>query len=129
MQQQADQIVNGWMSALREDRKGIFQADLLRSIVFVLLAAGLCWFYFRGKIKPAVLLSGLLILSSFDLMAEGRKYLNEDSYTEPENIEATFSPTDADKRLMQIRKKISGYWILPVEIRFRIHGHHIFTIQ
>ena len=43
MQQQATQIVNGWMSALHDDRKSIFQADLLRSILFVVLAAGLCW--------------------------------------------------------------------------------------
>ncbi|HEY4936016.1 MAG TPA: YfhO family protein, partial [Puia sp.] len=99
MQQQANQVVSGWMSALHEDRKGIFQSDLIRSSIFVLLAAGLCWFYFRGKIKSTVLLSGLLILSSFDLMAEGRKYLNEDSYTEPENIEASFAMTDADNRI------------------------------
>jgi Na+/H+ antiporter NhaC len=77
MEQQAGQVVNGWISALREDRKGIFQADLLRSIVFVLLAAGLCWFFYRGRIKPIVLISGLLVLSSFDLFSEDRKYLNK----------------------------------------------------
>jgi len=99
IEQQANQVVTGWMSALREDRKGIFQEDLIRSIVFVLLAAGLCWFYFRGKIKPVILLSGLLVLSSFDLMMEGRKYLNEDSYTEAENGDAEFVMTDADKMI------------------------------
>ncbi len=99
MQQQANQVVNGWMSALREDRKGIFEADLLRSIIFVLLAAGLCWFYFQGKIKSVVLISGLLVLSSFDLLAEGKKYLSEDNYMEPENIEAYFAPTDADNQI------------------------------
>ncbi len=99
MQQQANQMVSGWISALHEDRKGIFQADLIRSTVLILLASGLCWFYFKGKIKSTILLSGLLVLSSFDLMAEGRKYLNEDSYTEPENIDATFALTDADNQI------------------------------
>jgi Bacterial membrane protein YfhO len=97
--QQASQTVNGWMSALHEDRKGIFEADLLRSIVLVFLSAGLCWFYFRGKMKPVVLLSALLLLSSFDLIAEGRKYLDEDGYTEPENIEASFAMTTADTQI------------------------------
>ncbi len=97
MQQQANQVVNGWMSALQEDRRGIFEADLFRSIVLVLLASGLCWFYFKGKIKSPVLISALLVLSSFDLMLEGKKYLNEDSYTEPENIEAGFTPSNADE--------------------------------
>jgi hypothetical protein len=99
MQQQAAQTVNGWMTGLHDDRKGIFQADLLRSVLFVVLAAALCWFYFKGKIKPVVLLSGLLVLSSFDLLAEGNKYLSEDSYTEPETIEAAFTMSDADKRI------------------------------
>ncbi len=99
MEQQAAQMVNGWISAIHEDRKGIFQADLIRSFVLVILAAGLCWFYFRGKIKPVVLMSGLLLLSSFDLLAEGRKYLNEDSYTEAENIDAAFAPSEADQMI------------------------------
>ena len=99
IQQQANQIVNGWMMALHQDRKEIFQSDLIRSIIFVLLAGGLCWFYFRGKITPIVLLSGLLVLSSYDLMAEGKKYLSDDKYTEPENIEAYFTMTPADTRI------------------------------
>ena len=99
MQQQATQIVNGWMSALHDDRKSIFQADLVRSILFVVLAAGLCWFYFRGKLKPVVFLSGLLILSSFDILTEGKKYLGEESYVEPETLEAAFTMTDADRQI------------------------------
>jgi hypothetical protein len=96
IQRQANQIVNGWMSGLHEDRKGIFQSDLIRSTIFLLLAAGLCWFYLRGKIQSVVLLSGLLILSSYDLMAEGKKYLSEESYTEAENIESYFTMSPAD---------------------------------
>ena len=99
MQQQATQTVNTWMSALHEDRKSIFEKDLLRSIIFVVLAAGLCWFYFKGKYKPVILLSGLLVLSSFDILTEGNKYLSEETYTEPETIEAAFTMSDADKRI------------------------------
>ncbi|MDP4212831.1 MAG: YfhO family protein [Bacteroidota bacterium] len=99
MQQQAGQIVNGMMSGLQEDRKGIFEADLIRSIIFVLLAAGLIWFYLSNKIKPSVLLAGLLVISSYDLMAEGKKYLNDDTYVEPENIEESFSMSDADQKI------------------------------
>jgi len=99
MEQQATQMVNGWISALHEDRRGIFQADLIRSLVLVILAATLCWFYFRGKIKPVILMSGLLFLSSFDLLAEGKKYLNEEGYTEPENIDASFTPSEADQMI------------------------------
>lgn len=99
MQQQANQIVNGMMAGLQEDRKGIFGSDLMRTTILVLLAAGLTWFYLRNKIKPQYLLAGLLLLSSYDLLAEAKKYLNEDTYVEPENIEASFSMSDADKKI------------------------------
>ncbi|MFI5192452.1 MAG: YfhO family protein [Chitinophagales bacterium] len=99
MQQQAGQIVSGMMSGLQQDRKGIFEADLIRSTLLVLLAAGLIWFYLRNKIKPVVLLSCLLVISSFDLLAEGKKYLNDDTYVDPESIEESFSLSDADKKI------------------------------
>jgi len=99
MQQQAGQIVNGMMAGLQEDRKGIFGSDLLRSFIFVLLAGGIIWSYLKGKIKASYLFAGLLVLSSYDLLAEAKKYLNEDTYVEPENIEASFSMSDADKKI------------------------------
>jgi Bacterial membrane protein YfhO len=99
MQQQANQVVSGWISALHEDRRGIFQADLIRTVIFVFLAAGLCWFYFRGKIKPVVLMSALLVLSSFDLLAEGKKYLSDENYLDAENNDSYFAPSDADNKI------------------------------
>jgi hypothetical protein len=99
MQQQAGQIVNEMMVGLQEDRKGIFGSDLLRSFIFVLLGGGIIWFYLKDKIKASYLFAGLLVLSSYDLLAEAKKYLNEDTYVEPENIEASFSMSDADKKI------------------------------
>ncbi len=99
MQQQAGQVVSGMMSGLQQDRKGIFESDLIRSTLFVLFAAGLIWFYLLNKIKPVVLLTCLLVISSFDLLAEGKKYLNDDTYVDPESIEESFSLSDADKKI------------------------------
>jgi hypothetical protein len=99
MQQQASQIINGVVAGLQDDRKAVFEADLIRSILLVLLSAGFIWFYLRNKIKPVVLLAGLLVLSSYDLLAEGKKYLNDDTYVEPETMEGSFSMSDADKKI------------------------------
>jgi hypothetical protein len=100
MNQQAGQIVNGLMAGLLEDRKSIAGSDLLRSIVLLVLAAGLAGLYIRNRIKPTVLLAGLLLLSSYDLLAEGKKYLNEDTYVDPENIEESFRMSEADKQIL-----------------------------
>ncbi len=99
MQQQMNPVLNGLMTGLQEDRKAIFSADLLRSVVLVLLATGFCWFYIRGKIRPVVLMAGLLVLSSFDLLAESYKYLNEDNYIEAAAVEEEFSPSSADEKI------------------------------
>src|SRR5450432_26653 len=105
IQQQASQAVVSWLPSLREDRQAIFQSDLLRSILFVVVAAILCWFYFKEKIKPIILLSCLLVLSSFDILTEGNKYLSELSYTEPETIDAAFTMSDADKTIKSDTEK------------------------
>ena len=130
MQQQANQVVNGWMSALREDRKGIFQADLLRSFVFVLLAGGLCWFYFRGKIKAVVLLSGLLVLEfTYDLAGRRQKISERRQlYRSRNNSEVSFTPSDADNQINADPEKNFEYWILQAKTRFSLHGLLIFII-
>jgi hypothetical protein len=99
MRQQASQVVSGWMTGLQDDRKGVFEADLFRSLIFVLLSAGICWLFLKNKIKPVVLMAALLVISSYDLFAEGKIYLSDDNYTEPENVEAEFSPSDADTKI------------------------------
>jgi hypothetical protein len=99
MQQQASQIVNGMMSGLQSDRKSIFGSDLMRSLIFVLLGAGILWAYLKNKIKASYLFAGLLVLSAYDLLAQDKKYLNEDSYVDPDYIENSFSLSDADKKI------------------------------
>ncbi|HVY74220.1 MAG TPA: YfhO family protein [Puia sp.] len=100
MTQQANQIVSGMMAGLQDDRKSIFATDLFRSVLLLVLAAGLVWAYLKNKIKPVVLTVGLLVLSSYDLFTEGKKYLNEDVYVDPETIEDSFSQSDADKQIL-----------------------------
>jgi Bacterial membrane protein YfhO len=99
IQQKAMQTVSAWLPALREDRQGVFQADLLRSFIFLVLSAGLCWFYLRGNLKPVVLVSGLLLLCSYDLMSEGKKYLSDDSYADTGNVDDSFVMSDADRQI------------------------------
>jgi hypothetical protein len=105
MQQKAMQTVSAWLPALHEDRQGVFQADLLRSVIFLVLSGGLCWFYLRGNIKPMVLVAGLLVLCSYDLMSEGKKYLSDDSYADTGNVDDSFVMSDADIQINADKEK------------------------
>jgi Bacterial membrane protein YfhO len=96
MQQQATTVVSGLMKGLESDRQSIFGGDLIRTILIFLLVAALLGLYLKGKIKPLVLIVGVLVVSAYDLLAEGRLYLNEESFVEPGDYEATFNPSPAD---------------------------------
>ncbi|MBK7345380.1 MAG: hypothetical protein IPI98_00220 [Chitinophagaceae bacterium] len=49
MQQQAQSMAKDLMTALREDRKSETGSDLFRSIIFMVLAAGVLWFALKNK--------------------------------------------------------------------------------
>jgi Bacterial membrane protein YfhO len=101
IQQQANEAASAIVKGLQSDRKAIFEADFLRSFLFVALAVLLTGLYLKDKIKPVILLAGLLILSSYDLLAEGRKYLNDDKFGDAADIESSFAPTPADQLIQR----------------------------
>jgi len=79
-QQQATELASSLMSGLRADRQSIFGSDLLRTFILIALGMALIALYLKGKYKQQmILLGGLLVLSSFDLLAVGRRYFNEES--------------------------------------------------
>jgi hypothetical protein len=96
MQQQADDFGNSLLKPLRADRQSLFGADLVRSVLLIIVAALLTGLYLKGKCKPALFVGGLLLLSSYDLLDVGRRYLSDDSYVEAADFEASFPPSAAD---------------------------------
>lgn len=96
MQQQAADFAQSIISALRDDRKSLFGGDLFRSILLVLLAATLMYFYRKGKLNQTILLVGLLVASSIDIVGVGTRYLGHRNFVEKEEFEANFTPNPAD---------------------------------
>lgn len=100
MQQQADEFARSIMKGLESDRQHLFGKDLLRSFFFILLAAGAIYLFIKQRIKPVVALAALVLFSSIDLLAVGKRYLNNDSFVEPTDFESSFVPTAADNQIM-----------------------------
>jgi hypothetical protein len=100
MQQQANGFGSSLMAGLRADRQSVFGGDLLRTILLIAASVVLIGLYLKGKYtQRLILLGGLLVLSSYDLLAVGRRYLNEDSFVEASDFEAGLAPTAADTRI------------------------------
>ena len=108
IQQQLNQMAKGDTSlgkdiinAVVADRKGMFGADLLRSMFFIASAWLLLFLFIRDKIKAQPVIWALVVLSMIDLLGVSSRYLNKDNYLEPEDFEGAFAPTPAD---IQIKK-------------------------
>jgi len=83
------------------DRAGMLRGDALRSLAFIIGAAGLIWLYAKNflKIKVAYVLFGILIL--FDLVPVAKRYLNNDNFKDPRRVETLIEPSQADKIILE----------------------------
>lgn len=90
------------LTSLKADRKSALSSSALRSLAFIILGAGACWFYAKEKIKSNPLFLGLIgLLIVIDLFGVGRKYLNSDSYVEKRQQDQTFRPSQADEQILK----------------------------
>jgi hypothetical protein len=91
-----------WLtSALVSDRKGLLRSDSLRSLIFILLSAGVILGFIFDKLRKgyAILIIGLLIV--LDLWTVDKRYLNADRFERPAAIQKSFLPAVADAFILK----------------------------
>ncbi len=90
-----------FVSALKEDRKSIFTADTLRTLVLVLLSAGTIFMFLKGKLKEkwVIVAFGTLIL--FDLVGVDKRYVNNDDFTSAIKVNKPFRANAADLEIQK----------------------------
>jgi hypothetical protein len=94
-------IANRLIASIRDDRAGLLRADAFRSLVFILLAAALVWFYAKKKIKPLILYAGLTALVVIDLFAVDKRYFNNEDFKKPSESALRFAPSPVDEQILQ----------------------------
>ena len=93
-----------WLkSALIIDRKGLLRIDAFRSLIFIILSAGVILGFILEKIRKeyAILIISLLVL--IDLWTVDRRYLNADHFERPSTIQKSFTPSTADAFILKDR--------------------------
>ena len=90
-----------FVDALREDRKSVFTTDTIRSLILVLLSAGLIWYYLKGKLKENLLVVGFAVLLLFDLVGVDKRYVNSDDFVSSIKMNKPFEATEVDKAILQ----------------------------
>jgi hypothetical protein len=90
-----------FIKALKDDRRSLFKADLLRSFVFIALAAATLWFYVKNKLasQTAVLAVGFLVVA--DLFFIDKNYVSGDDFLPAREVEMPFQETPTDAQILQ----------------------------
>ncbi|MCO6498457.1 MAG: YfhO family protein [Chitinophagaceae bacterium] len=101
LQQQAAQISTSLIAALQSDRKSHMGGDLIRTMILMALGWGILYFLAQEKIKQKTAFVGLIVLTGFDLIGIGLRYLNHNNFVEESEYKAVFTPTPADLQIKQ----------------------------
>ncbi|GHU72488.1 membrane protein [Bacteroidia bacterium] len=114
------QAPDWYYTALVADRQALLQADALRSLIFIALAAGLIWIFIRSndtkKTLPYIA-TGLIILILADLWTVDKRYLNEKNFlTKKAHKEQSFPKMPVDEFIL--RDQSPSYRVLNLQNPF-----------
>ncbi|MCF6306714.1 MAG: YfhO family protein [Flavobacteriaceae bacterium] len=96
----------GFVDAMREDRMTLFMTDSIRSLVFVLISAGVLWLFLKEKLKLSLAIGILGLLIIIDLVGVDRRYVNNDDFVMARVMDHPFQENFADKEIL----KDNGYY-------------------
>lgn len=94
------------------DRKELLRSDALRSLLFVLLSAGVLFFYLKDRCKQPIAIGLLAVLMLFDLLPIDKRYLNDNNF-EVQRPKQLIKPSLADEYIL---KDKSNYRVLDATV-------------
>jgi len=106
MTQQSEEFGKSVISSVREDRRSMYGSDLIRSLIFMALSAGLLYGYMKGRINKNLVTLVLTALIFIDLITIDLRYLSSANYMEKDQFQEAFIPTEAD---LQVKQDTSFY--------------------
>lgn len=95
-----------FFNALKEDRKGLFLGDIIRTLLFSAAVLLVIFAYSKRKISAVVSIMVIGVLSFIDVITIDTKYLGADDYRDNTEYENVFKPTAVDQQIL----KDTGYY-------------------
>lgn len=97
-----DELARAIISGMKADRKAIFLGQMFRALGFAVLVVGLLYLYMKNLVKPVVITVAIALVSTIELLAVDKDYLNEESYISKDELTAqSFTPTAIDQQILQ----------------------------
>jgi len=88
------------VNALQTDRGSLLRTDAFRSLILILITAGIIWLWVKDKMKPVVAYSILAVLVIFDYFGVDKRYLNNDDFVSKAVAQNVLTPTPADEIIL-----------------------------
>lgn len=98
-----------FMDAVREDRATVLTIDALRTLVFIVLSAGLLWLFLKDKFKKTFVIGSLAVLILVDLISVDRRYVNNDDFVNARVMEQPFPESLADTQIKKDEDRFRVY--------------------
>ena len=111
-----DQMLPGLLDAIIEDRKAIFFSDSLRTLILVLLSAGILWLFLKQKVKTTIAIIALGVLILFDLVSVNKRYVNSDDFKTATKIDKPFVASEFDKEILKDKSyyRVANFMVDPM---------------
>lgn len=91
--------MGGLADVVIADRKSVYNKDLFRSMLLVLLSGGTIWFYLKRKIKEKLVIIVFGTLIVFDLVGVDLRYVNKGNFVSARSMNEPFPETTLDKHI------------------------------
>lgn len=97
-----DELARSILSGMKADRKAMFGGQMFRALCFAVLVVGLLYLYMKSLVKPVVVMVTLALISTIELLAVDKDYLNEEHFVSKDELAAqSFTPTAIDQQILQ----------------------------
>ena len=89
------------MSLIKGARRSIYQEDLIRGLLIILVLTALVVSYQLKKVKKNTILLLCLGVLLFDLLGVSTRYISRNNFVPPSRVKSPFQITDADRAILQ----------------------------
>ncbi len=86
---------------LKEDRKDLLRSDAFRSLFIILIGAGVVWALIQDKLNKNIAIAAILVICLADYITVGKRFVNNDMYTEKSEQQNRFAQSPADQQIAQ----------------------------
>lgn len=90
-----------FIDAIKEDRKTLFTNDTIRTLILVMLSAGLIFMFLKEKLKKEWVIISFGVLILFDLVIVDRRYVNNEDFISSISVNKPYQPNEADLEILR----------------------------